>query len=153
MLRKTGAKAFRAKGNRPWLVRIVDEPAIDAGGPAHELIMETAVSIFQGSSGVGIHASDNKTFLPWGGHRDAEFWGIGCLLGIVLRTKLSQDLSSCPFVWKYIAGEQLGVTDVVAVDPELDDVFKGLRNDLVHPQLVRENPDPAGAREEGCATH
>jgi hypothetical protein len=127
-LRKIGAKAFRAKGNRPWRIRFVDEPAIDAGGPAHELITETAASIFEGSSGVVIQAPDSKTFVPWGGHGGIEFWGIGCFLGIVVRTGLSQDLPFCPFVWKYIAGERLGIADVVAVDPELGDVFKGLRD-------------------------
>jgi hypothetical protein len=46
--------------------------------------------------------------------------GLNASFGIVLRTKLSQDLHFYPFLWKYIAGERLGVP----VDPELGDMFK-----------------------------
>jgi hypothetical protein len=126
-LRRVGAAALRARGNRPWRIVFKDEAAIDAGGPAHELVTEAAASIFERTTGLFIRSPDGETFLPWPtAARTTEFWGIGVYVGIVVRTGLVQDLPFAPFIWRYLAGERLGADDIAAVDP----AFRELRKNL-----------------------
>jgi hypothetical protein len=125
-----GAERLRSK-QKAWNVIFKDEPAIDAGGPARELITETAASIFEPTSRVVIPSPDQRRgvgqgFIPWQAETHV-LWGIGVYLGIVVRTGLSQDLPFVPLFWKFLVGEKLGETDVVAVDHELGAYFAELR--------------------------
>jgi hypothetical protein len=125
--RRIGASALRAKGNRPWHVQFKDELAIDAGGPAHELMTEAAASIFERTTGLFIRSPDQESFLPWPmTSRTNEFWGIGVYIGVVVRTGLMQDLPFAPFIWRYLAGERIGVDDVARVDPTFRELCRNL---------------------------
>jgi hypothetical protein len=92
---------------------------------------ETASSIFEQSSALVIRASDQKTFLPWAnGNRDAGFWGIGVFLGLVIRTGLCQDLPFSNLLWRFLAGERLGLNDIVAVDPPFSEFVKNIQEGI-----------------------
>jgi hypothetical protein len=115
---------------RPWKVTFAGELAVDAGGPARELVTETAASIFDPPSQLVIPAPNNRrgagfgkdTFLPSDpfARRKDDMRTIGHYLGIVLRSGLSQNLPFAPLVWRYLAGEKLRADDIF----EIDDVFR-----------------------------
>jgi hypothetical protein len=111
-------------------VIFIDEPAIDAGGPARELMNEFATSIFDQTSQLVIPVS-NEFFIPY----PDKIWtdplrlyrAIGTFIGIVLRTGLCQALPFAPFVWKFLANQELTEIDLTEIDLELRDRFKSLR--------------------------
>jgi hypothetical protein len=110
-----GADKFRCR-EKPWHVVFAGEQAIDAGGPARELLAEAAASFFAPGSGCAIQIG--QYCLPVPG-RDRELWAFGVILGIVIRTGIVQDLPFAPLVWKFVAGEKVGAEDVFELDPEL----------------------------------
>jgi hypothetical protein len=121
---------------QPWLVSFADEAAVDAGGPARELITDAAVSIFEPTSRLVISVPDEgHGFLPWNAAPQI-LWGIGVLIGIIIRTGLPQDLPFAPFVWKYLAGETLTERDILEVDSELDAYLKSVRERTIEASWV-----------------
>jgi hypothetical protein len=117
----------------PWKVRFVGEPAIDAGGPARELLNEFASSIFQPTTGLVIPAPTAPDFfVPFpnshGVTINNQFRTIGKFLGIIIRTGLCQALPFAPFVWRYLVGERPGEADIVEVDTVMGNVFRSLRD-------------------------
>jgi hypothetical protein len=117
-----------------WKVTFLGEPALDYGGPARELLTEAASSIFEPSSRLVVKSPNNRrgagghrdTFVPFDttGMRINDYCTIGHLLGIVLRSGLTQDLPFAPIVWKYLAGEKIVKDDILAVDDELNTLFQ-----------------------------
>jgi hypothetical protein len=99
------------------------ERAVDAGGPARELLSETASSIFHRTSELFVTAPDERHFVPLGNSR-VEYWGIGVFIALLIRCGLPQNLPFAPFIWKFIAGEQITAKDITDVDPQLRDVFQ-----------------------------
>ena len=122
---------------RPWKVNFVGESAIDAGGPARELLTEAAASIFEPTSQISIpvpnmrnHQGNNKdVYIPFDQafNRGIDYWAIGILLGIIIRTGLSQDLPFAPLVWRYLANENITIDDITSVDQGLEDHFNHMR--------------------------
>jgi hypothetical protein len=120
---RVGVGAFRGADSRPWQVIFRNERAIDAGGPARELLAETAVSIFHRTSQLFVLAPDDRHFVPLGTTR-IEYWGIGVFLAMLIRCGLPQNLPFAPFIWKFIAGEQITANDISDVDPHLRDALR-----------------------------
>jgi hypothetical protein len=118
-----GVAAFRSAEGRPWHVTFKNERAIDAGGPARELLAETAASIFHRTSQLFVAAPDGRHFVPLGSAR-IEYWGIGVFIALVIRCGLPQNLPFAPFIWKFVAGEQVTADDVTDIDPHLRDAFR-----------------------------
>lgn len=130
-----GQKHLQCK-KRPWKIKFAGEPAIDAGGPTRELMTETASSIFEPTSQIMIPTPNGRrdagafkeTFIPFTrARRSDEYTTIGTFLGIVLRTGLSQDLPFAPLVWKYLAKEKIGITDILQLDDALNEHFKHIK--------------------------
>lgn len=134
--KKAGKECLQCK-KRPWKVKFTNELAIDAGGPTRELMTEVASSIFEPTTEVFIPVPNSKlgdvpnkdTFIPWdkNGNRAPDYATIGIYLGIVLRTGLSQDLPFAPIVWKYLAKEPIGASDVYAIDSALEEQVKNIK--------------------------
>jgi hypothetical protein len=118
-----GVAAYRCRENKLWHVTFKNEQALDAGGPARELLAETAASIFQRTSQLFALAPDERHFVPLGNAR-IEYWGIGVFIALLIRCRLPQNLPFAPFIWKFIAGEQITDNDITDVDPHLRDVFR-----------------------------
>lgn len=133
-VKSAGAAKFRNK-LPPWFVRFKDEEAIDAGGPSRELMTEAAASIFQPTSELFIQTPDMRrgqcqSYIPTPGNnpsKHTEYWTIGVFLGMVVRTGFYQDFPFAPMVWNYLVGDQITIADVIAVDAELGELFKHLR--------------------------
>jgi hypothetical protein len=121
---------FRSSDPRPWQVHFKDEQAIDAGGPARELLTETAASIFHRTSLLFVLAPDERHFIPTGGTRD-EFFGVGVFIGMIIRCGMPQDMPFAPLVWKYLAGDRLTSPDLTEVDPDLGRCFANPTNWIV----------------------
>lgn len=134
--KKVGKECLQCK-KRPWKVKFANELAIDAGGPTRELMTEVAASIFEPTTEVFIPVPNSKlgevpnkdTFIPWdkNGNRAPDYATIGTYLGIVLRTGLAQDLPFAPLVWKYLAKEPIGPSDVYAIDSALEEQVKNVK--------------------------
>jgi hypothetical protein len=117
----------------PWSVQFIGEPAIDAGGPARELLNEFAASIFDPSSQLVIPVG-NEFFIPYPNTTWANpmrlYRAIGTFIGIVLRTGLCQALPFAPFVWRFLAKEDIREIDLTSLDTELRDRLKSLRETI-----------------------
>jgi hypothetical protein len=117
----------------PWKVTFVGEPAIDAGGPARELMNEFAASIFHPATALTIPGPTARdVFLPFSSVSNptisSQYRMIGKFLGIVVRTGLCQALPFAPLVWSYIVGERPGEADIVQIDSMLGNIFRSLRD-------------------------
>lgn len=122
---------------RPWKVNFVGEMAVDAGGPGRELLTEAAASIFEPTTMLAIptpnmrnHTGQYKdVYIPFDKSmsRGVDYYTIGVLLGIIIRTGLQQDIPFAPIVWKYIANERIGIDDVTAIDSGLAEHFKHMK--------------------------
>ena len=122
---------------RPWKVAFVGESAIDAGGPARELLTEAAASIFEPTSQLAIpvpnmrnhHGANKDVYVPFDRNfnRRADYVAIGTLIGIIIRTGLSQDLPFAPLVWRFLANEMLTADDITCLDEGLADHFRHMR--------------------------
>jgi hypothetical protein len=99
-------------------VTFVGEKAIDAGGPARELITDTATSIFEKRAQI-MTQTPNGVFVPSGAVDKKIYWAVGFFVAIVVRTSLVQELPFAPFVWKHIAGEKFTANDLTSADDEL----------------------------------
>jgi hypothetical protein len=110
-------------------VKFAGEAAVDAGGPARELMTDAAGSIFEPTSKLVIPTPNNReavgdnrdTLLPFdpAGRRTDDYRTIGHVLAIILRSGLSQDLPFAPLVWKYLAGEKITKEDILEIDEQL----------------------------------
>ena len=124
---------------RPWKVKFKDERAIDAGGPARELLTEAAASIFEPTTELCIPVPNGRrkdgqykeTFIPFNtkGHNIGQYRTIGHFLGIILRTGLAQYLPFAPIVWKYLGCDKIGQEDVLEIDDGLRDQITHLRGE------------------------
>ena len=130
IIHKYGGAKFRIK-EKPWSVNFTGELAIDAGGPARELIVEASSSIFEPTTALMIQVdpdigSHQHYYVPNENAtgRMLEFYAIGVLLGIIIRTGLVQDLPFAQFIWKAITGEQITEIDILESDGILRDAFK-----------------------------
>ncbi|EAY09223.1 hypothetical protein TVAG_309120 [Trichomonas vaginalis G3] len=123
---------------KPWKVTFVGEMAVDAGGPGRELLTEAAASIFEPTTLLAIstpnmrnHTGQYKdVYIPFDKtmSRLQDYYTIGVLLGIIIRTGLQQDLPFAPIVWKFIANEHVGIDDVTAIDSGLLEHFNHIRS-------------------------
>ena len=129
----------------PWTVSFRGESAIDAGGPRCELFSEIADSIFQPTSKLFIpcpngrnHCGPNRdTYVPIGGSQYAmQYKAIGSFLGIVIRNGFTQPLPFAPFVWNYLAGQQITASDVLAVDEVMRTLFRRIQEARNEPDFV-----------------
>jgi hypothetical protein len=126
--------------NQPYKVFFVGESCIDEGGPGRELLTEASISIFEPSTKVILPCPNNRnkvgrftdSFIPYNTSysRIEDYYTIGILLGIIVRTGLVQSLPFSPFVWKFIAGNIITQDDLLAVDSELSDYFNCIRKEL-----------------------
>ncbi|OHT14900.1 hypothetical protein TRFO_14695 [Tritrichomonas foetus] len=134
--RKAGKEHLKCK-KRPWKIKFANELAIDAGGPTRELMTEVASSIFEPTTQVFIPVPNSRygdgpnkdTFIPFNrsnNSRNADYATIGIYIGIVLRTGFAQDLPFAPIVWKYLAKEPIGASDVYAIDSPLEEQMKNV---------------------------
>lgn len=123
---------------KPWKVSFVGELAVDAGGPGRELLTEAAASIFEPTTMLCIpcpnmrnHTGQVKdVYIPFDKtmSRAADYYTIGLLLGIIVRTGLQQDLPFAPIVWRYLANEHIGVDDITLIDSGLAEHFEHMRS-------------------------
>jgi hypothetical protein len=116
----------------PWKVTFIGEEAIDAGGPGKELLNEFSTSIFQPTSKLVIPSPTSaEFFVPFSENRSSsilsQYRMIGVFLGIVIRAGICQSLPFAPFVYRFVAGEEIHENDIIAVDSNLGGVFRGLR--------------------------
>lgn len=122
-INRIGAFNFRNKA-KPWNVVYKNERGIDAGGLSRDLIVEASASVFQPTSELMVQI-DNSTrdetcfyYVPNENALDEldEFYSIGVLIGIIIRTGFIQDFPLAPFIWKWIAGEVITDDDIFDCD-------------------------------------
>ncbi|OHS97350.1 hypothetical protein TRFO_36445 [Tritrichomonas foetus] len=130
VISKYGAAKFRVK-EKPWIVVFKGELAIDAGGPSRELVVEATSSIFEPTTDLMVPTDSeidahHHYYVPneKATNRLNEFYAIGVLIGIIIRTGLLQDIPFAPFVWKAIAGERITDSDILEADALFRDSFK-----------------------------
>lgn len=130
---------------RPWKVHFTGENAIDAGGPTRELLTEASSSFFEPTSQLSTLSPNGQrnqgnykdTYVPFNRNQhnhESGYTAMGILLGIIIRTGLSQDIPFAPFVWKFIAGSSILPEDILQVDDALGAKFEHMKD-------VREDPD------------
>ena len=130
---------------RPWKVSFVGEEAVDAGGPARELVTEIAASIFDPSTEVTVLTPNGREkkneYIPLLKHEDDAkcFEAIGVILGMILRLNIPQELLFAPFVWRYLCGVRITANDVLESDFSLKKHFERIRS-LVGEGFERECP-------------
>ena len=124
----------------PWKVHFKYEGAIDAGGPARELLTEIATSLFLPTSGLMRQApSRSDMFIPSTLSRNEmqkkkdEYRFIGQYLGIIMRSGLCQELPFSALVWKYLANEPITEEDITSLDFGLRDKFAAMRQASLNP--------------------
>jgi hypothetical protein len=133
-------KDDRFQGNcLPWHVVFTGEQAMDAGGPARDLLSEFTVSIFDPASGLTIPCPTSPhEFIPIPQEPEIGrmcYRAIGQVLGVIIRTGFCQHLPFAPLVWKVLADETVSESDITAVDSALGNLFRTLRTD---PSFVTE---------------
>lgn len=134
---KFGASQFRAR-EKPWTVTFKGESGIDVGGPARELLVEASTSIFETTSQLMVQVDASTKgesrfyYVPNEKALDKskEFYTIGVLIGIIIRTGLLQDLPFAPIVWKAIAGEAITDDDVFESDRLFRESFREINNNF-----------------------
>jgi len=138
----SNSKRSLRRTDRIWSVSFVGERAIDAGGPARELIGETADSIFQPTTGLFIQVPNGRcnkggyknTYIPSNislAHTRKEFKAIGIFVGILVRMGLSTEMPFAPLVYKFLAEQQIGLRDILLIDSNLEEHYKLLMGLLI----------------------
>lgn len=137
VVKKFGPTKFRMK-EQPWFVSFTGEMAIDAGGPTRELIVEAVTSIFEPTTRLmtKVDAStpgeSRYFYVPNENALDRlnEFFAVGVLIGIIIRTGLYQDLPFSIIVWKTLANEEITDDEVLQSDRLFKLTFKDINEIL-----------------------
>jgi hypothetical protein len=97
-----------------------------------EVLEKACASIFQGSSQLMVACQTEPIcFVPWAPFRqNLLFEAIGILIGIIVRTRRSQNFPLAEVVWKYLAGETTGHEDILRLDPVLQKIGQGGEKNL-----------------------
>ena len=133
---------FRRGGDKPWRVHFVGESAIDAGGPARELVAEAAADIISPNCGLFREVPNARSEV--GGNREyvipvpnprhvnvtAQYKVVGIIIGICIRSQIVQDLNFAPFVWDYLAGGTLTISDIFDIDQNYKVMIESLQDAL-----------------------
>lgn len=130
--------SYFQNSTRPWKVAFVGEAAIDAGGPAHELMTETAESIFDPTSDICFPCG--QYFVPVMSSKDQmiEFKTIGVFLGIIIRVRLPQTLPFAPFVYDFISGKSVITNDdIIETDKNVKAMIENIRNNRSDPDFEK----------------
>ncbi|KAK8836315.1 hypothetical protein M9Y10_039650 [Tritrichomonas musculus] len=159
-------KNFRQKDILPWMVKFINEKAIDCGGPGRELFSEISMSIIDPISGLFILSpngrnrcgSENReVYIPFHSkssepqkkliemnkkEQDTCYRAIGVFIGIVMRTGYSQDLPFAPFVWDAIAGRTIDERAIFSVDERFKEFITNLRECQKDVNLFNSHPRP-----------
>jgi hypothetical protein len=119
---------FRAPGDRPWMVKFAGERGIDLGGPGRDLVTVAAEDFVLPASGLVVAVPNAREKI--GDHQDcvipiparnainpiAQYKVAGVLIGICIRSGLVQPFPFPPFVWQFLAGEELRISMIFTID-------------------------------------
>ena len=112
----------------PWKVSFKNESAIDAGGPARELITLTSESIFEPTTKLCCKVGELYVPFDTNFSRKDDYYSIGVFIGILLRTDYKQNFPFCSFVFNYLTSGEMSDDDIVRSDKELSDYFKKIKS-------------------------
>jgi hypothetical protein len=136
-------------GERIWRVGFVGEQAIDAGGPTKEALSQGCSSIFEKSSYLTVptpngrekHGPNSEFFLPFTTNqdRDNDYWAIGNILCVIIRSGFNQDLPFASVFWKFLAHEPITENDFTSIEKGFDDTVKALRKTKADGTFARQN--------------
>ena len=148
------AKMDNLKGKHPLKIKIKNAITVEGtnlidgtmtDGLLKNFLNEASDSIFQPSTQLFMKANcKEEYFIPETRKRIGsdeenekiilnEYYSIGVLIGIISRVSYPQCLPFAPFIWKFIAGEQITPDDIAEVDDNLSANFKSVRNKEVPP--------------------
>ena len=116
---------FRCK-QTPWKVIFADERAVDAGGPMRELMTETSNSMFLPSSDLFVPLKEYYVPYSEGRLKVSEYRAVGQFIAIIIRCGFPQDLPFAPFVWKYIAENNITRDDILDSDVDFKTEMKAI---------------------------
>ncbi|OHT02538.1 hypothetical protein TRFO_30260 [Tritrichomonas foetus] len=135
IINKYGFTKFRME-QTPFFVKFTNELAIDAGGPSNEILIEAINSAFHPSTQLFVQTiNSGKTyFIP---NPDAQeeinsvYSALGVILAIIIRTGALQNIPFAPFIWKYLAGEDILSSDIAEADEEFKTLLNHLNNGFI----------------------
>ena len=137
-------RVLHSRNQLPWYTLFKNEEAVDASGPFKESLYESVSSIFKEKSKLFIECKCKDVyFVPNFQMKDENyvFFAIGVLLGVIIRTEISQNIPFAPFIWKYLAGELIQDEDILKVDEDLSSFFKKIESNQPHDNIKwRVNP-------------
>eukprot|EP00095_Tigriopus_kingsejongensis_P011157 maker-scaffold259_size234575-snap-gene-1.26 protein:Tk11157 transcript:maker-scaffold259_size234575-snap-gene-1.26-mRNA-1 annotation:"e3 ubiquitin-protein ligase herc1" len=116
--------------DRAWKVKLMGEGADDAGGVFDDIMTEMCRELIDAKSGLQLLIPTPNGVTNIGLNRDTfllnsrkssshdlrNFWFIGILCGVAIRTRKPIALNLAPFVWKMIVGSQITWNDLDEVD-------------------------------------
>jgi hypothetical protein len=110
----------------PWRVT---SPADEFGALGVELFSEIASSIFHSRAGLVQKVAQHRYIISQNAfpEKKGELYSIGSFLMIALRAKISFPFPFADIFWASLCGRELGEVTVTDADPQLGDLFMGLR--------------------------
>lgn len=132
-------RKFRRRGPNPMKITFVGEEGVDEGGGiCREFIVETIQELTLPNTGLFIptpNARDDvgeyrECFVPFPSSRQTDvmnqFWMIGVLIGVSIRSGIVQDFNLAPFIWDYLATGELSIEGIYQIDENYKRTIKSL---------------------------
>lgn len=130
---------FRLAKDTPWKVQLIGEQGCDVGGLARELVTEAATDLISPTCGlvvpvpnavVGYGNCQNLVIpIPNPGQANIlkQYKFAGALIGIAIRSGLTQDFNFPPLVWEYLMTGTISIERVFEIDHNFQSLITGLK--------------------------
>ena len=135
----TSPVRFRIAGDMPWKVHLIGEQGCDVGGLARELVTEAAIDLTTPTCGLVVpipnavngYGNNNNLVIPIPNQRHQnilkQYKFAGALIGIAIRSGLTQEFNFPPLVWEYLMTGSFSIERIFEIDHNFQSLITSLK--------------------------
>ena len=135
----TSPVKFRIAGDMPWKVHLIGEQGCDVGGLARELVTEAAIDLTTPTCGLVVpipnavngYGNDTNLVIPIPNQRHQnilkQYNFAGALIGIAIRSGLTQEFNFPPLVWEYLMTGSFSIERIFEIDHNFQSLITSLK--------------------------
>lgn len=133
----------------PFMVKLVNEQAVDIGGPGREIFSNLIVEMMNDHLGIftmnpnmrnQIGDTNREDLIPNKMMRNdiyqykddtkfsERFIYAGALIAICIKSNLPQQMNLAPFIWEYLLNSSVSIESIYEIDNEFKNFIKNLEN-------------------------